>query len=297
MISPYAWHHLVVLGVSVALVRPLAEARWPWRAPRTALIAWQALTLAGVLSLIGSAIAIGLAPYQRGVLASLAALASDFANGTVPPRITPVRAGVALLGVLAGFWLLTAYATSAWRVARTRRRQRALLHVLASQKDELGGALVIDHPLAAAYCLPGRPARVVVSTGALGLLTTPHLNAVLDHERAHAREHHHLVTLPFAALCRAVPHSLTVRRAADSVELLVEMLADDLAARRQDATTLAEALRRFGGSTGVVSVRAVAARVDRLAAPVPLPLAARLLVLAAAVVLAATPVSLLVFPP
>ena len=69
--------------------------------------------------------------------------------------------------------------------------------------------------------------------------------AVLAHERAHLRERHDLVLLPFTALARAFPWSVLVQRSYASVALLVEMLADDHAARQQQpARELVTALIR-----------------------------------------------------
>ena len=71
----------------------------------------------------------------------------------------------------------------------------------------------------------------MVSVGTLELLGRGELAAVLAHERAHLRERHDLVLLPFTALRRAFPRSATCAGAHRAVALLVEMLADDRALR------------------------------------------------------------------
>src|SRR5262249_31453431 len=80
---------------------------------------------------------------------------------------------------------------------------------------------------------------IVISAGALNLLDTDELAAVLAHERAHLRARHDLVLLPFTALLRAFRWSATARAANAEVALLVEMLADDRARRRRPARELA----------------------------------------------------------
>ena len=61
-------------------------------------------------------------------------------------------------------------------------------------------------------------------------------------ERAHLTGRHHLVIILAAALRRAFPHVPFFAAAASQVSCLVEMAADDAAARRAHRLTLADAL-------------------------------------------------------
>jgi Zn-dependent protease with chaperone function len=212
-------------------------------------------------------------------------------------RLTCLAAGLALLTLLC--WVLLAALAAA---LQARRRQRELLTLLAHGDPKVPGALVVDHPSAAAYCLPGLRSRIVVSVGTLELLGRRELAAVLAHERAHLRERHDLVLLPFTALRRAFPRSATCTDAHRSVALLVEMLADDRALRGRPARELVSALVRFG-TAGTCPAPAgalaagegeVAARVTRLLKPVrPLPAVAVLAICLSAALLVAAPVTLL----
>ncbi len=66
-------------------------------------------------------------------------------------------------------------------------------------------AVVLDDPRPAAYCVPGRPAGIVLTSAALAVLDPAQLDAVLSHERAHlASRHHWLVTLT-SGLVAATP--------------------------------------------------------------------------------------------
>jgi hypothetical protein len=165
---------------------------------------------------------------------------------------------------------------------------------------------------AAAYCLPGLRSRIVVSVGALDLLRPAELAAVLAHERAHLRERHDLVVLPFTALRRAFGWSQICADAHQSVALLVEMLADDRALRARPARALAGALARFGTAgcggadsapDGALAVSGAAhegemtARVTRIMTPIPPPPAAvRFGICCAATLIVVVPVALLVLP-
>ena len=191
-------------------------------------------------------------------------------------KLACLAAGVALLAVLC--WVLLAATAS---VVRARQRQRTLLSLLAHGDPKVPGALVVDHPAAAAYCLPGLRSAIVISAGALNLLNADELAAVLAHERAHLRERHDLVLLPFTALLRAFGWAGIAQQARQAVGLLIEMLADDRALRHRPARELATALLRVGAAGGGPAPNGalaasdsllpceVAARVARLLRPAP----------------------------
>jgi len=299
----------------------LRRASWPRRSPAAAILLWQALGLASGLAAVGTLIGLALPASDGGLVRSVlhaGALLRDgdvfgvaamfglkdsgSAGGSWPAMILAVRltclaAGLALLTLLC--WVLLAALAAA---LQARRRQRELLTLLAHGDPKVPGALVVDHPSAAAYCLPGLRSRIVVSVGTLELLGRRELAAVLAHERAHLRERHDLVLLPFTALRRAFPRSATCTDAHRSVALLVEMLADDRALRGRPARELVSALVRFG-TAGTCPAPAgalaagegeVAARVTRLLKPVrPLPVVAVLAICLSAALLVAAPVTLL----
>ncbi|MEY9214708.1 M56 family metallopeptidase [Thermobifida halotolerans] len=235
----------------------LLGARWPARGPHVAVVAWQALGLAWGVSVIGALLAFGLAPYDQGVLYGLTALIRDAAaNGLrldalLEGRLAATR--VAALVAAAGLTLMLFWglAVSFIQVVRTRRRHRALLELVAHDHPEVPGARVLDHPAAAAYCLPGvLNSQIVISAGALEVLDRRELAAVLSHEHAHLRQRHDLVLLPFSSLKRAFPRLRFMERCYNAVALLIEMCADDHARRRHSPRELATALVRFGSAGG-----------------------------------------------
>ncbi len=316
MLSPV----LVLATVAVGLVPAAAElatARWPRRSPAAAIMLWQAMGLGWGVAAIGTLAALGADPGGSGVaggaLAMLDNAVRKVASEVRPPgvlataRLFCLGASAALLALLC--WVLVA---SAAAVLRDRRRHRALLSLLAHGDPKVPGALVVDHPAAAAYCVPGLRSRIVISAGALDLLDQAELAAVLAHERAHLRERHDLVLLPFTALARAFPWSVLVQRSYASVALLIEMLADDHAARQRPARELVTALIRVGsaGTAGTpagtlamadddasLADSGVTARVERLLMPSPgISLPARVLVCGAAAALVVVPAALLVMP-
>ena len=305
---------LVLAPVAIGLVPAatgLAAARWPHRSPATAILLWQAMGLGWGLAAVGSLAGLGAQPGQSGLaggaLTVLARAPRDVLDEVHPMgllgalRLGCLAAAAALLALLC--WVLLA---ASGAVLRDRRRHRALLSLLAHGDPKVPGALVVDHPAAAAYCVPGLRSQIVISAGALDLLDHRELAAVLAHERAHVRERHDLVLLPFTALGRAFPWSASVYRARAAVALLIEMLADDHALRHRPARELVTALIRVGaagpagtpaGTLAVTGENAVTARVERLLTPAPgLSLPARVLVGGTAAALVLIPSALLVMP-
>jgi bla regulator protein blaR1 len=308
-----------ILAVFAAACIPagsaLAAARWPRRSPAAAILLWQALGLGWGLAAVGALAGFGAAGGGSGVAGGAFTLASKVLDGRAAGtrRLLALILGLRLLALAAGVvlllllcWILVAAFAA---VIRARRRQRMLLSLLAHGDPKVPGALVVDHPSATAYCVPGLRSKIVISAGALALLDQAELAAVLAHERAHLRERHDLVLLPFTALLRAFRWSAVAREAHAAVALLVEMLADDRALRHRPAREPATALLRVGAAGGVQAPNGalpaadwaadgqVAARVSRLLRPAPrLPVAALALIAVVAVATVAIPAACLTLP-
>ncbi|MER7168097.1 M48 family metalloprotease [Micromonospora sp. NPDC000207] len=244
----YAVHFAAAVLACWLTAQVLSRSTWTWRSPRVAIVCWQAVGLALGLSAMGLPMAIGLAAYDRPTGGALLALADDLLHGRLPAQVSVVHLSLVGVGFGIGAVLLTTTVRSVHAAVRAQRRHRDLLTLVARDDPAAPGALVLDHPGAAAYCLPGMRPRVVVSAGTLDLLDQAELAAVLTHERAHAQERHDLVLLPFTALCRALPWLRWVHRAHDRVALLVEMRADDKARQLHEDAPLAGALRRFAAA-------------------------------------------------
>jgi hypothetical protein len=136
-----------------------------------------------------------------------------------------------------------------------------------------GRAVVLDSPQRVAYCVPGRPAAIVLSTGALAVLDPSQLTAVLAHERAHLAGRHHLLIMAARGLAATFPAVPLFTRGPAEVARLAEMCADDVAVRGSGRYTLVAALLAMGTGTAVpaaalaASTCAVEARVERLLEP------------------------------
>jgi Zn-dependent protease with chaperone function len=184
-----------------------------------------------------------------------------------------VEVALGVAAIVAGL----AAAVLAWRygrsVQRAQRQTRAHADVARITGHRLPGhddAVVLDAAQPVAYCVPGRPATIVVSSGALAVLDQGQLGAVLAHERAHLAGRHHLVIAVTRASTAALPGVPLFARGAEHVARLAEMCADDTAARRSGRGTLAAALLTMATGAAVpahalgASACAVAARLQRL---------------------------------
>lgn len=233
---------------------------WLGRSPRTAVGLWLTLTASWLAAVVlaGLALAVPLTWHAASSPADLTGRTPGFVAGTVLTAAVLLRAA----------WCL------ARGLAATRREQRAHAAFLAvaGRPDQALGAVVLDGEAPAFYCLPRGRHRVVISAGALSRLSPGQLQAVLAHERAHLRGHHHRMLAVAAALARAFPGIPLLARAPGELAVLTEMIADDAAARRHDPADLAAALVTLAGAGRHSAVLAAGgpaaiARIQRLLAP------------------------------
>src|SRR6266702_608182 len=161
---------------------------------RLGLGAWLT-AMASVLASAGAAVALLVGAAAAGLPRLAQAVCQSMAGRACTPVVYRSAAFEVPLGGAALAAMLTA-AVLAWRYGRgvRRARQRTRAHAEAARitgrrlpvKGEAGGAtVVLDAPQPAAYCVPGRPAAIVLTSGALAVLGPAQLGAVLAHERAH----------------------------------------------------------------------------------------------------------------
>ncbi|MFF2110166.1 M56 family metallopeptidase [Rhodococcus koreensis] len=252
----------------------LSRARWPHHAPRAALVLWQAIALAAVLSAFSSGLAIAsqlLVPGPDG-RPTTAPVAEIDALG-LPLWLLYVV--VFALTLLVGAKLIFAIVQVGVRTRRRRARHRMLVDLLdhcdsSSPLARTPDLRVLDVTEPIAYCLPGLRQRVVLSQGTFTNLDDAEITAILTHERSHLRARHDLVLEAFTAVNAAFPTVVRSKSALGSVQLLVEMLADDSAVRATGPTALARALVACSGSVAPKGAMAAGGpstllRVQRLA--------------------------------
>lgn len=286
--------------VGAALLR---RACWPQQAPRLGVVAWQVLSgsILGALLLAGLTVVV-----PSGVLSTnLAEFLDACVMALRAQYATPGGAALHATGLAATLTLATRTGYLLGAGLRDARRARTAhlqgLRLVAHRNQDLD-ALVVDHPAAAAYCLPGRARTVVLTSAAVAALSDLELVAVLAHERAHLRGRHHMVMAAASALADALPFVPGLRWARIEQSRLVEMIADDQAATGSARLTVARALVNLAGGAvptpalGAAEV-AVVVRVRRmLAPPHGLRRGRQVLIAAALTVTALAPVAIAVAP-
>ena len=289
---------LLVFGLLLAepVSRRLATAEWPARDPVGALLLWQAIGLSGGLALVGSGLVYGLGPFGHPLPAALPNAVAAATTGRWPDELGLGHLLALLAALLLALRLIAVLIAVMVRTLRTRRRHRDLLDLLATPWPAVPGARVLDHPVPVAYCLPGLRSRLVLSAGVLDALEPAAVAAVLAHERAHLRERHDLVVLPFVAWGATAPFVRGMVCAQLAVAALVEMRADDVATACTTRSQLTGALRSMGAAAPAAALTsfsvALEHRLDRiLAPPAPLSVGVRLLLRLGAAALVAAPVT------
>jgi bla regulator protein blaR1 len=239
--------------LAVLLVGPaptwLARATWPLRAPRAAMVLWQAIALAAVLSAFSAGIATATRLLMPGPDGRPTASITGAASRLGWPLWTAYIAVFALT-VLVGARLMISVVLVVIANRRRRAHHRMVVDLVGVGHDaaldqpcvRTRDLRVLHIPQPLAYCLPGVRSRVVVSEGTLTTLTGAEVAAILTHERAHLRARHDLVLEAFTAVHAAFPRLVRSANALRAVQLLVELLADDTAVRAAGRTPLARAL-------------------------------------------------------
>ncbi|WP_338320939.1 M56 family metallopeptidase, partial [Streptomyces lonarensis] len=255
-----------------AAPRALAAARWPDRDPVLALRLWWCLIGTVMVCCLCALVLCAAAAFPT-VHAQLFAPAPEsvllaYAAGPSAPWATALAALLAA----GGLWTALVVLRELLRDRSARRAHRRALHLRAPQlPDGLAGGttasgsapgeapgalLVLEDSYPDAWWLPGRDARLVVTTGALRLLRPEELDAVLAHERGHARARHHALLRLATALGDGFPGVPVFADLRAQTHRLVELCADDEASHRCGRLTAAVALIRLNEHRGVLSCSA-----------------------------------------
>ncbi|MGV0717666.1 M56 family metallopeptidase [Mycolicibacterium sp. XJ662] len=273
---------VLALVLSGPVPAMLARASWPMRAPRAAIVLWQAIALAAVLSAFSAGIAIASRLFEPGADGRpTATVVSEIAVLGWP--LWTVYVVVFAITLVIGARLIVSVLQVAVATRRRRAHHRMVVDLVGKSQTcrhhpTAGyGLRILNVAQPLAYCLPGVRSRVVVSEGTLSALADNEFAAILSHERAHLRARHDLVLEMFTAVHAAFPRFVRSASALGAVRLLIEMLADDAALRTAGPTPLARALvacagghtpsgaLAAGGPTTLLRVRRLGGRGNSLA--------------------------------
>ncbi|MGB0971897.1 MAG: M56 family metallopeptidase [Mycobacterium sp.] len=266
---------LYVLVVSAAGPKLLRWITADGGAPRLAIAAW----LTAVATVLGCSIA------------AMALLVVEVAGHWGSPDALIVSCLDRLQSILLGHsgWQARVVATAAVAItvggviavcvragrALSRIRALTLAHADAVRlvgRSDGSDVVIVESAEPAAYCVAGRPSAIVVTTAALAALDRSQLAAVIAHERAHLDGRHVYLVAAVRGLAAALSAIALFTHAAKEVCSLLEMCADDAAARRHGHEPLLGGLLTLSGAMsparGLAAASvAVLVRAERLTDP------------------------------
>lgn len=237
---------LGILALFVVIVAPAVLSLRPWQLqhPRTALTLWYGALVTGV-ALAGTAVA------STILLAIMTSSHRDSGEAAAISIIAWLLLGV--VGAAVGFMLTTASSMS----------ERGFHGELAVSREERGGFTLVrfDGSIPRAYSVPGAHPEIFYSSAMRGCLSQSEFAAVIAHEYAHLRQRHGTALRMADLNAACVPFLPAGRALKRATRLLIELAADDAAARQVGPAHLANALARLSAHTGDASL---AIRAERL---------------------------------
>jgi Zn-dependent protease with chaperone function len=251
---------LYAVATMIAVPRALAGRRWAFRNPRTALGIWLVGLTSGVLAVLTSLALL----VNEAIRLSEPGRAGDMRTSHVAGSVAVFVLAWVLSAVVGGVGCLTVFRAvpQITDIARTRRAVLSELRRTA-WADVVSDRVVLccSGAVPAVLSIPGRHGGIVVSSTVRDVLSEAELAAAVEHERAHLRAHHSLV-MQIACLHRSCMPTMASALAFErAITVLVELAADDSAARRCGTGVTAAALTKLSTLTADASLLVRASRV------------------------------------
>lgn len=251
--------YAAVLGVGAD--RLLSRAGWVVRSPAAALCVWHTCAAAFLIAVSGAAILLAHDIWEPTIVWLLHA---------TEPRVHTAYAGTARTNLVWDALALALFAGAirlvvvSGRLARVTHRERSMARLATDAlttpgEGPLRGVRTLEHPVPAAFCLPGRRerARIVLTSAAVRVLGRAEIAATVEHERAHLQCRHHRIILLADVVTASVGWCGALRSYAANVRRLTEMVADDHAAHTCGSRAVASALLELcagGPSVGLLAM-------------------------------------------
>ena len=266
---------LYAVAAGTLIDRWLTNTDWAVRRPSTALVMWHWTALSVIAALLGALYLLAHDISEHSLARLLHADKGVLHDIYGPPQEASGLWNIAAIGAVTLLVTLISRAT----IAHCSARRTAFKHRVAVAKSrcsQLGAhqdqdqdrdqdaritkqvvsthrVNIIDSQVPVVYCLAAGPRRdrILVTSGAIDLLPHPLLAAAVAHEEAHLDRHHH-VQVTAARATRATTWRLgLLRHYADQVTRLVELDADDVAAKTHGSRKVAAALLELSQPRGV----------------------------------------------
>ncbi|PPG28613.1 hypothetical protein C5E10_13570 [Pseudoclavibacter sp. RFBG4] len=236
---------LVVMAGAPAI---LSAGTWQLRSPRVALTIWF------------FALFLGLSVLVVPLIVTLAtAVTTSPATSPQETLTLTIAAWLGLGGVGAA---LAFIGMAAEPLVFSQRDQVSSIAFVAREREKREGFTLVrfESDEAIAMAVPGRQPEIFLSSACEELLSAPQLQAVLAHELAHLRQLHGWAVRIAEINATLVGWLPAGRRLQQATLLLVELAADDTAARQAGPAHLANALAILSDATGDPSLELRALR-------------------------------------
>ena len=246
---------LLALGIALLCIGAapslLTLSPWQIRHPGIALTLWFTAFLLGALALL-----------LATVFAVSAGLASEHSDGHWQSIADTVAAWLSL-AVLGGF--LGLILTVNEPLIEQQRRTRSQLNPLIVSEDKRSGLSLVtfasDEELAVAFA--GRPKRIFLATTLWKVLNHEQLQAVIAHEYAHLQLRHNWLMRISEVNARLLPRLKAGQQLRRATLLLIELVADNRAAKQVGPAALANALTRLARQSNDPSLELRAERLTQ----------------------------------
>lgn len=267
---------LLIYGIALAWLAPplLRRLTRTGLSPQMGVAAWLTATATTIGAWVVAVVLIAVAAVDGVRDSSAVALCLElfgFSEHTAVPGLG-ISVGLTVIGVAASIVFLARTSRSVTRLW-TRSREHANEVLLVGRPTTRPGVVVVDAQRPAAYCVLGDPPAIVITSAAWSSLGSVELAAVLAHEHAHITGRHHQLLMVLRAMAMALPRLPLIQQSVHAVAELLEMCADDAAARHHGAQSLVSGLLTLAGPQPVpaeglaAAGAAVAVRAMRLAKP------------------------------
>ena len=267
---------LLLYGTALALFAPslLGRLTKTGFSPQMGVAAWLTAIATTVIAWVIALVLIGVAALDGLRHSSAVALCLELfglsEHGGLPGLGGSIALTVAGITAFVIFFLRTSRSVTR---SRSRSREHAKAVMLVGRPTTRPGVVVVDAKRPAAYCVSGHPPAIVVTSAAWSTLGRSELAAVLAHEQAHLMGRHHQLLMLLRAMATALPRLPLMKQSASAVAELLEMRADDVAARLHGVKPLLAGLLAMAEphpvpAEGLAAAgTATAARAMRLAEP------------------------------
>lgn len=249
---------LLVYVLVVSYLGPRALSRtWTDRFPAAGLLAWHVVVSTVMISVVGAAF---LAAHDIWEPIATIVFRAD------PASVHHQYVGTATVGhawnaalLVVGILILRVLLVAVNRRRRSaadRNDLRSAVRVLSPRRltPSSEDVVVVGLREPTAFCVPGRDPMIVVSEGALKVLSTEQVAAVVAHERAHLSHRHAAGTAWAAVVADSFRPWTLARDYASAVPRLHEMQADDVAAKATGGHVVAASLLALSGRSTLGSL-------------------------------------------